>query len=171
MRTGPAVSLSPSSLPLSGPLLLPAPQAPALTAAPLVAAPAAEAAQPTLVESLAKAMETPQVDIFDDSTPGVKVCGVNDEASVSAALGAASQARSGNLVIGLLVGIRHYSREKVATKDAPGLVRHIRETSSSLGVPVKIAFVTHHVRAASLIGMIGRIARRIQPGKTARVSP
>ncbi|MCX5797329.1 MAG: hypothetical protein NTY77_17695 [Elusimicrobia bacterium] len=140
-----------------------------------VKTPIASTQDPSLVDRLAKAVETPQADIFDNSVrsaaPGVKVCGVNEKASVLAALSAARSAQADNLIIGLLVGITHFSREKVATKDAPELVRYIRDTSKSMGVPVRIAFVTHAVRAASLIGMIGRIARRVQPGRAGRSSP
>lgn len=92
--------------------------------------------------------------LSDNSVPAVKVCGVRDKPSALAALSAAKEAKTGNLVIGLLLGITHFSRETVAAKDAADLIRYIRTTAYSLNVPVRIACVTHHTEAGALLRMI-----------------
>lgn len=101
----------------------------------------------------------------DSGVPGVKVCGVRDKPSVLAALSAAKETKTDNLVIGLLLGITHFSRETVAAGDAADLIRYIRTTAYSLNVPVRIACVTHHTEAGALIRMIRELTDGTLKGK------
>ena len=148
---GPAAPLAPIPLPAAAAQIA------------LAAAPGPQSEKETVLGSLSQtAASADWGKAFDNSAvaPGVKVCGVHDKTSVLAALSAARSAGADNLIIGLLVGITHHSPDKVRTRDASGLVREIRGLSRSLEVPVRVAFVTHHVRARALVAMVRRIARR-----------
>ncbi|MFA6028291.1 MAG: hypothetical protein WC969_00420 [Elusimicrobiota bacterium] len=90
---------------------------------------------------------------------GVKVCGVTDKAGVRAALGAAKAAKTDGLIVGFLVGLFHASNQELSAPAAADLLAYLRERASRLGVPVRVAFVTHHRNAGALIRMVERISR------------
>ena len=92
------------------------------------------------------------------ASAGVKVCGINDKPSVLAALSAAKEAHMQNFALGLLLGTTHFSREKISTEQAVGLVRYIRSTAYSLNLRPRITCVTHLTSSGELIKMIREIS-------------
>lgn len=91
--------------------------------------------------------------------PEVKVCGVHDKPSILAAISAAREAKADNLIIGLLLGITHSSKEKVLTEKAPELIKYIKTNSFSMNIPVKVACVTHLKSSYELVNLINKISK------------
>ncbi|HOX22956.1 MAG TPA: phosphoribosylanthranilate isomerase, partial [Elusimicrobiales bacterium] len=90
--------------------------------------------------------------------PAVKVCGVKDRPSALAALGAAKESGCDRLVIGLLIGITHASREKLSPEQAADLAGYIRDAAQGLNVSARIACVTHLKSADELYALVRAIA-------------
>ncbi|MFA5880507.1 MAG: phosphoribosylanthranilate isomerase [Candidatus Margulisiibacteriota bacterium] len=97
--------------------------------------------------------------------PEVKMCGTHDKPSILAAMTAAKEAKADNLMIGLLLGITHESKEKVKTEDAPDLIKYAKELSFNLNTPVKLACVTHLTKSDELINLITTIEKNSLNGK------
>lgn len=94
----------------------------------------------------------------------VKVCGMHDEASLLAALSAAKESGTDNIVIGMLLGITHASREKLSDEEGAALLRALRRLCYSLSQGAEAACVTHLVKAEELLAMIGRIEKKAREG-------
>lgn len=113
-----------------------------------------------------------QSNVSFGGNPEVKVCGISDKPSILAAMTAAKEAKADNLMLGLLLGITHEATGKgvTKTKDAPELVKYIRELSFNLSTPVKIACVTHIIKSDELINLISTVEKNSLNGKNGLIN-